>query len=93
MSAGVDYDDLRGRLRWLIIRNGDQLPRVTLEFISEFIDANECGLALETLSDMLVEVGARIDCQTLDAVALLATEMGLDRKNADQLLPLLEDAG
>lgn len=90
MSTVFDYEGLQARLRWLVTQMGDQLPRTTLEFISEFIDANECGLALETLSEMLAEVDARINRQTFEAIALLTTEMGLDRENVDRLLPLLE---
>lgn len=90
MNTVFGYEDLQARLRWLVTQMGDQLPRTTVEFISEFIDANECGLALETLSEMFVEVDARINRQTFEAVALLTTEMGMDRENVDRLLPLLE---
>jgi hypothetical protein len=92
VNTRASYEDLRGRLRWLLIRNEDQLPKTTAKFISEFIDANECGLALETLSEMLVESKARVDRQTVDAVALLALDMGLDALNAHRLHPLLDPA-
>jgi hypothetical protein len=92
MNTRAGYEDLQGRLRWLLIRNEDQLPKTTVEFITEFIDANECGLALETLSEMLVESEARVDRKTVDAVAVLACDMGLDQLNARRLHALLGPA-
>jgi hypothetical protein len=39
---------------------GDQLPPRTSEIVTRLIDANECGVALETVSEMLVESEASI---------------------------------
>lgn len=79
------YEHLQGRLRSLLIRVEDQLPRPTTALISEFIDANECGLALEKLSDILYESEATIDPDIVLDVRALAAIMELDSRVADRL--------
>jgi hypothetical protein len=81
--------DLQGRLRWLLIQTEASLPPLTVGFVSEFIEANECGLALETISEMLLESAAEIDRSTLEAVAELTQDMGLDEVNVARLMPLV----
>lgn len=82
------YEDLQGRLRALLITVGDQLSKITVELISELVDANECGVALEMMSEMLVETGAAVEAGTVVAVADLAGLMGLGSATADRLKPL-----
>lgn len=90
MSSGTERGgDLQGRLRGLLIRTETSLPPATAAFVSEFIDANECGLALETISEMLLESAAEIDRSTLDTVAELTQDMGLDQVNVARLVPLV----
>ena len=48
-------------------------------------DANESGLALETLSEMLLESGAVISGETLADISSLVDEIGLDQVNVDRL--------
>lgn len=94
-SSGY-YEELQGQLRGLLIEVSDQLPSFTLGLVDELIDANECGVALETLSEMLVESGAAISSDTLDGILLLVDAMDLDHANADRLRPLVvepDDAG
>lgn len=78
-EPGHDYhEDLGGRLRAILILVADQLSRVTVELVTEFIDANECGLALETLSEMLFESGAKVSSQLVVEMRVLAEKMRLD---------------
>lgn len=49
------YEDVAGRLRELLIRLDDRLPSKDVTLISEFVDANELGLALEQMADVLGE--------------------------------------
>ncbi|GAA4586079.1 hypothetical protein GCM10023194_31070 [Planotetraspora phitsanulokensis] len=51
----ADYEDVAGVLRSLLIRLDDRLPGKGLNLIAEFIDANELGLALEQMADVLSE--------------------------------------
>jgi hypothetical protein len=49
------YKEIAGRLRGLLIRLSDRLSDKDLLLIAEFIDANELGLALEQMADVLSE--------------------------------------
>lgn len=49
------YDEIAGLLRGLLIRLDDRLPGKDVTLIAEFIDANELGLALEQMADVLSE--------------------------------------
>jgi hypothetical protein len=57
-DPGVDrayYEEIAGLLHGLLIRLDDRLPGKDVTLIAEFIDANELGLALEQLADVLSE--------------------------------------
>jgi hypothetical protein len=57
-DPGVDrayYEEIAGLLHGLLIRLDDRLPGRDVTLIAEFIDANELGLALEQLADVLSE--------------------------------------
>jgi|GEM_PF-1052774 len=92
-AGGSYYEDLQGRLRAILVLVADQLPGVTVELVTEFIDANECGLALETLSEMLHESNARVTRHLAAEVRSLADDMGLDRQVGDHLIPLVREPG
>lgn len=81
------FEEVQGRLRGLLISVADQLPSVTVQFIGEMIDANECGLALETLSEMLVESRAWISPEALSDISLLVAQMDLASINVGRLKP------
>lgn len=49
------YEEIAGQLRGLLIRLEDRLPSKDVALIAEFIDANELGLALEQMADVLSE--------------------------------------
>ncbi len=51
----VCYEEIAGVLRGLLIRLDDRLPAKDVTLIAEFIDANELGLALEQIADVLSE--------------------------------------
>jgi hypothetical protein len=67
----VDYEEIAGKLRVLLIVLSDRLPEKDLRLIGEFIDANELVLALEQIADVLSEdehplsSGERTDMLTL----------------------------
>lgn len=57
-DPGVDrayYEEIAGLLHGLLIRLDDRLPDKDITLVAEFIDANELGLALEQLADVLSE--------------------------------------
>lgn len=88
-SAAPDFEALQGRLRGLLITVADQLPAFTVGLVDEMIGVNECGLALETMSEMLVESEGRIECGVVVAAEELVRLMGLDEVNVDRLRPLV----
>jgi hypothetical protein len=90
MPNDSHFEELQGRLRGVLIAVAEQLPSVTVGLVNEMIDANECGVALETISEMLVESGARIDVGELLDVERLAHDMGLEDITVDRLRPLVE---
>lgn len=49
------YEEISAHLHGLLIRLDDRLPDKDITLIAEFIDANELGLALEQLADVLSE--------------------------------------
>ncbi len=49
------YEEIAGLLHGLLIRLDDRLPDKDVALIAEFIDANELGLALEQMADVLSE--------------------------------------
>ena len=87
------FEELQGRLRGLLVMVGHQLPRVTVQLVAEMIDANECGVALETISEMLVESRATIAPDVLASVTELVEAMDLPVVNIERLSPLVTNAG
>jgi hypothetical protein len=89
------YEDLQGRLRALLIIVAGQLPRTTVALATEMVDANESGVALEMISEMLVESGGRLSTDALGIVSDLVATMGLDQDVVERLRPLVtaSDAG
>ncbi len=85
------FEDLQGRLRALLIRVGDQLPVETAGFVDELIDSSEFGIALETMSEALVEAAAAIDAETLAMTRSLADAMELGSQVHARLAPLVEE--
>jgi hypothetical protein len=72
------YENLQGKLRGLLIDLEDRLTPQTCAFVDEFIDHSECGLALETMAEMLSEAASPITSDERDRMLELATEMGMN---------------
>lgn len=83
------HEDMRGRVRALLILTEEQLPDETADLVSDLIDSNEYGVALEVLSDMLVEARAVLTAEVVVVTAELAALMGLDSNVATQLQGLV----
>jgi hypothetical protein len=85
----VYYENLQGSLRGLLILVADQLPESTVSLLNELIDANECGVAVEILSEALANKRATLAAESLRHVAELVAAMGLDQANVERLRPLV----
>ena|SRR6266498_676415 len=79
------YEDLRGRVRGVLISVAENFPTDQLALLEELIDANEPGIALEMLGEMLVDAKVALHDDVMDAVAGLVETMGLDRELIQQL--------
>jgi hypothetical protein len=90
-SEAAYWEDLQGRLRGLLIMVGDQLSETTVAIVSEMIDAAECGIALDVMSEMLVESHASLDKQILANISDIAAIMKLDAETVERLHPLVQD--
>jgi hypothetical protein len=64
------------------------LPNADAEFVAELIDVHELGLALEVLSNMLVESKVALEPVTMREIEDLAETMGLKADVVDQLRDL-----
>ena len=49
------YEEIAGEVHGLLVRLDDRLPGKDITLIAEFVDANELGLALEQMADVLSE--------------------------------------
>jgi hypothetical protein len=71
------FADLRSRLTTLLEASSRWLRPDQLAIVSELIEVNEGGLALEMVSEMLCEVHATLDDGTVSSATELAERMGL----------------
>lgn len=85
------YDDIRGRLRGVLFTVAPHLPSSTYGFVTEELDANELGVALETLVDVLHEVQAPLPGKVVQTLADLARTMDIDYDVVGALGPLVVD--
>jgi hypothetical protein len=88
MDRTTHFEELQGRIRGLLITVAEQLPISTIEFVDEMVDANERGLAVETMSEMLVESDATIDLTVLMTFEQLYDECDSTQLTSTDSMPL-----
>lgn len=71
------YEEIQGRLRGLLIGLEDHFSRDQAAFISEEIDANELGIALEMVSEILSNANGVIPNEHVAEISRLGEKMGL----------------
>jgi hypothetical protein len=86
-----EHEEVQGRARGLLIAVAPKLSSVTVGLVDEMIDANECGVALEIMSEMLVESRAAISSEDLAMMNELVRTMRLDPISVERLRPLVTD--
>lgn len=92
MSVDPSAHELQAeRLHALIGRLSDQLAPDTVRLADEMEDANEARIALDMVSEMLVEREARVAVEVFDEIRDLAAGLGLDPGVTASLKPLIED--
>lgn len=72
------YEEIAGRLHSLLVRLDDRLPGKDVTLIAEFIDANELGLALEQMANVLSEDGKPLSADERDDMLALMDRMRMD---------------
>ncbi|GAA4351983.1 hypothetical protein GCM10023145_16930 [Angustibacter luteus] len=72
------YEEIAGILHGLLIRLDDRLPGKDITLIAEFIDANELGLALEQLADVLSEDEKPLSPEERANILALVDRMQMD---------------
>lgn len=71
------YEEIQGRLRGLLISLEEHFSKDQAAFLSEEIDANELGIALERMSEMLSEANGVIRNEHVVEISRLGEKMGL----------------
>lgn len=79
------YDGVRGRLYGILIATSDCLREPEVKAVSDYLDYNELGLALESLTEALAASSDPVSNETIEALRALASEMGMEY-DVDSLL-------
>lgn len=74
----AQYEEIAGLLHGLLIRLDDRLPGKDVLLVVEFIDANELGLALEQMADVLSEDERPLSADERADMLALAARMRMD---------------
>jgi len=74
----VYYEEIAGVLHGLLIRLEDRLPRDQVTLVAEFVDANELGLALEQMADVLSEDEQPLSADERTDMLALVERMAMD---------------
>jgi len=82
------YEDIRGRMRGILIAVSEAFPVQQVGLIDELIDANESGVALEMLVGMLVGGSVPVASGVVDQIERLVEEMHLSAEVAEQIRAL-----
>jgi hypothetical protein len=72
------YEEIAGVLRGLLIRFGDRLSGKDATLIEELIDANELGIALEWMADLLCEDEQPLSADERTDMLALVDRMQMD---------------
>jgi len=81
------YEELQGRLRGLLTTVAHWLTTEEAALVGELIDANELGVSLEMMAEMLQGADARLDASIANEVADIAEQMGLPTSVVGNLRP------
>src|SRR5215218_7979000 len=82
MSLEDDYNELEARLGSILLTLGSQLSPEESREVNHFLDVGEYGLALQTLTDLLIEERKKISIGTYNDVVGVAKRMGIKQEIA-----------
>ena len=72
------YEDISGRLRAVLFRTAEILQPDTVEFLTEMLDANELGVALEMMVEALEDAKLPITPEIASTLEALARKMEMN---------------
>jgi hypothetical protein len=73
----VDFDEILGRIRGLLISLGSTLSPDESAEVDELLDHAELGEALRTLAWLIVEEGKKVTMTDVREIQSLARQMGI----------------
>jgi hypothetical protein len=76
------YNELEAQLGSILHTLGSQLSPEESREVSHFLDVGEYGLALQTLTDLLIEERKKLSTRTYNDVVRVAKRMGIEREIA-----------
>jgi hypothetical protein len=76
------FNEIEAQLQSILLTLGPQLSPEESREISHFLDVGEYGLALQTLTDLLIEEGKEISLSTYNDIVGVAKRMGVEREVA-----------
>lgn len=79
------YDDIRGRLHGVLIATCSCLREWAVKAVSDYLDYNELGLALENLTEALAASSVPVSSETVEALCSLAGKMEMEYDVASAL--------
>lgn len=80
MSTGDYYDRLQTQLEGILVMLESVLSTEESNEVGHFIDVGEYGLALEILSDLLIEEQKKIPQGAYEAMMQAARQMGIEQE-------------
>ena len=76
------FNDIEAQLESILRTLGPQLSPEDSQQVSHFLDVGEYGLALQTLTDLLIEERKKISTSTYNDIVRVAKRMGIEREVA-----------
>ncbi|HEX2849344.1 MAG TPA: hypothetical protein VHN98_02270 [Acidimicrobiales bacterium] len=83
MADRAYYEEIEGRLRALLIEH-EEVFAGGVEEVADYLDANELGLALETMLDIAIEEERPVPPGLADGLRRVADRMGVGDELADR---------
>ena len=72
------YNELEAQLGSILLTLGPQLSPEESREVSHFLDVGEYGLALQTLTDLLIEERKKLSIRTYHDVVRVAKRIGIE---------------
>jgi hypothetical protein len=80
------FNEIEAQLESILLALGPELSPEESRQVSHFLDVGEYGLALQTLTDLLIEERKKISISTYNDIVGVANRMGMEREVALEAL-------